>query len=652
MDYGVFDSLFDSVFVVDGELEIKYCNEAAAALVGSSVRRLCRGTRLSAVLHFPDKDLFIMGTGNIGKDEPMAMRELDFKIPGTEKTGKLQVTVQPFESGEGARWTIVAHDVTLEETLHTKYQGELEQKEVYIQELQEAKGQLEEYSKNLEQMVEARTQEVQRANRMLSAIMNSLGQGFLTFDREGKCSNIFTRACEEILETNPSGQVIWDVLKLSGPDLAQMKKWIEIAFAETLPFDSIVELAPTRFAHSRGRFISLNYYSLRNDKSEITSIVLVATDETREREAEQALAKEKQYIAMVLKVLRNRDQFAQYLKAARVMIQSLKQMASQGEAEFDFGEAFRILHTIEGESGLFSAQIVRAAARNCQEVIEPIKRGNVSERESSFKRLIEKLAELELSLDDFIRENREILDVLRIGESRNVEVSVLKLLDFAKSLEDQKCPEPVLRKFREDLLRQPLGTFVRHFDEVAQHVAQSENKMVKRIEFDCDRVKVSPGFYDGLFASMVHIFRNAVDHGIEPPQERVEKGKPELGTIRFFAEYYEPTPTKRWIRIIIEDDGGGIDPKMLRARLANRQGAKDLNGVSDNEVIQSIFLPGFSSRDEVGQFSGRGIGMDAVKVEVDRLGGKVRVESELGRGTKLIIELPDEPIDEPFALSA
>src|SRR5690606_1061623 len=135
-------------------------------------------------------------------------------------SGKLQVTVQPFADQQDKRWIIIMHDVTLEETLHSKYQAELEQ-------VQQANAKLENYSKNLEHMVEERTAEVRTANRMLNAIMNSLGQGFLVFDAKGICSNIFTKACTEILECEPAQKPIWQVLKLKDAELNNFIMWIQ-----------------------------------------------------------------------------------------------------------------------------------------------------------------------------------------------------------------------------------------------------------------------------------------------------------------------------------------------------------------------------------------------------------------------------------------
>lgn len=641
IDYSVFDSLFDSVIVIDQDRKILYCNEAAAALAGSSVRRLTKGVVFSDIYQLSEPDLFPMSGGSIGREESAPMQELSFTVKNSEKTGKLQVTIQPFAEGQGdKRWVMVMHDVTLEETLHVKYQGELEQKEGYIRDLQIAKAQLEDYSANLEKKVEERTVEVRQANRMLNAIMNSLGQGFLVFDAKGICSDIFTRACEDILEGIPAQKPIWEVLKLDQANTDQFKMWMQAVLAESLPFESLADLAPDLFHHSQARHIPLNFYPIRSEEGSITNIVMVATDRTREHQAEEALLKEQQYIQMVLKVIKSRDQFGLFLESAKNLIDKIKSDLNKPEDTFNVAEALRTLHTLEGEAGLFSAATIRQKARDCQEVLEPIKRGDIYDLHELLTELKVQVEQLEQAYGEFLRAHRDLLEILKVGKSRNIEVSVTKLLGFAKMLDESSSLPRLRERFSEDLLKQPISLYIQHFNEIAQHVAQIQGKQLEPVQFNCQNVKIAPGSIDPLIASMVHVFRNAVDHGIEDPATRMEKGKPEAGKIIVEAEKFDHNG-QSWVRLCVKDDGNGIDPVKLREKLVQKYPNDSFQGQTDEQVIQGIFLPGFSSRESVGQFSGRGIGMDAVKTEVVSLGGKIWVESKLGMGTRLVIEFPE-----------
>ncbi|MFB6086878.1 MAG: ATP-binding protein, partial [Haloarculaceae archaeon] len=136
---------------------------------------------------------------------------------------------------------------------------------------------------------------------------------------------------------------------------------------------------------------------------------------------------------------------------------------------------------------------------------------------------------------------------------------------------------------------------------------------------------------------LMHVLRNAVDHGIEPPEVREEKGKPREGQIRLWA-----ARERDHVTITVEDDGGGLDVDRLREK-AIEQGVRDeteLAAMDDSEIYDLIFHPGFSTSEEVTDVSGRGVGMDVVRSTVTRLDGSVSVDSEPDEGTAVTLRLP------------
>lgn len=136
---------------------------------------------------------------------------------------------------------------------------------------------------------------------------------------------------------------------------------------------------------------------------------------------------------------------------------------------------------------------------------------------------------------------------------------------------------------------------------------------------------------------LIHLIRNAVDHGIETPPDRVRIGKPAAGQLVLSAEQQGNR-----ILITLKDDGRGIDPKMLRAVAIQRRvaPASEIDRWSQEQVFDLIFQPGFSTRSSATDVSGRGVGMDVVKSVVERLGGAVRVQSDLDKGTAITLNLP------------
>ena len=640
MDYAIFDGILDSVLIVDETNAIVYANEVAAALCESSVRRLTKGKKLDEVIEFSGDDGAAASSADSGR-EPSPVNEVSFKL-ASGKSGKVQMTVQSFANDQGLKNRIlVLRDVTLEEILHGKYRAELEQKEDVIVQLREAQTELEAYSKNLEQMVEERTKEVKRANQMLNAIMNSLGQGFLVFDENGLCANIYTRACEAVLEKIPDGKHIAQVLNLTGGDEGQFKAWMKAVFAESLPFESLKDLAPRLYRHSQGHHITLDYFAIRADTGAISNLVVVATDKTNEYEASQALERERQFAKMVMKLVTNRRQFGQFLETIDRYLETLRGLKYSPE---EVAEAYRVLHTLEGEAGVFSAMRLRDAAREAQQELEPFRQeghtANPREFGSVMQRLVGCLAKAK---EEFFEQNRVLFKALKLQAERTFEVGETQLHRFFEILKASGVPPEVCTEFYDLMASRPIAEFFGHYNDVMQTIAEKLGKKVAPLQVVGGDIRLNPEKYDHFFGSLIHSFRNALDHGIEPPEEREMVGKPAQGRVTVNCSFTTGKGGSPILRLVIEDDGQGISPQAIRDKMKKNRPKVNWGQPSDHDVIQHIFDPGFSSRNEVGEFSGRGVGMDAIKTEVERLQGRIEVFSEQGVGTRLVIDLPFVP---------
>jgi two-component system chemotaxis sensor kinase CheA len=174
------------------------------------------------------------------------------------------------------------------------------------------------------------------------------------------------------------------------------------------------------------------------------------------------------------------------------------------------------------------------------------------------------------------------------------------------------------------------------FHRIVRDVAAKEEKQVDLLLEGTD-IEIDRNVLQTISESLIHLVRNAISHGIESPGERKAAGKPERGTVRLSARN-----DKDAVSIDIIDDGKGIDPAVIR-RKAVEKGllpADVAAQLSDREAINIIFESGFSSKDEVTDVSGRGVGMDAVKKAVETIGGEVRIQTELGKGSVFTLVLP------------
>ncbi len=183
---------------------------------------------------------------------------------------------------------------------------------------------------------------------------------------------------------------------------------------------------------------------------------------------------------------------------------------------------------------------------------------------------------------------------------------------------------------------QPIKKVFGRFPRVVRDLARSLNKEVDLVlkgeETDLDKNLV-----EALADPLVHLVRNAVDHGVEMPDDRERIGKSRTGTVVLSAEQEGDH-----ILLTISDDGGGMDPEVLR-KIAIDKGVLDADAaarLSDQECFHLIFAPGFSTKEEISDISGRGVGMDVVKTRIVQLNGTVDIDSEKGIGTTLQIKVP------------
>ncbi|MBW9220468.1 chemotaxis protein CheA [Methanothermococcus sp. SCGC AD-155-N22] len=182
----------------------------------------------------------------------------------------------------------------------------------------------------------------------------------------------------------------------------------------------------------------------------------------------------------------------------------------------------------------------------------------------------------------------------------------------------------------------PVSFIFNRFPRTVRDLAKALNKEVELIIEGSD-IELDRTVLDELAEPLTHIIRNAIDHGIEPPEEREKLGKPRKGKLILKA-----VRERNHVLIIVEDDGRGIDPEVIK-RKAIEKGLiteEEAKRMSDQEAINLIFLPGFSTAEKVSDVSGRGVGMDVVKTKIESLGGSVTVYSEKGKGTRVVLQLP------------
>ena len=182
----------------------------------------------------------------------------------------------------------------------------------------------------------------------------------------------------------------------------------------------------------------------------------------------------------------------------------------------------------------------------------------------------------------------------------------------------------------------PVGKVFNKFPRVVRDLARNQNKEIE-LNISGEETELDKSVIEEIGDPLVHLIRNSADHGIESPEERVKAGKPRAGRIDLIASQEGSN-----IVIKVSDDGAGLDVARIREKAVEKKlgTAEEIGRMPDKEVFNFIFHPGFSTAKIVTDVSGRGVGMDVVKTNIEKLKGIIDIESERGKGTAIIIKLP------------
>jgi two-component system, chemotaxis family, sensor kinase CheA len=241
--------------------------------------------------------------------------------------------------------------------------------------------------------------------------------------------------------------------------------------------------------------------------------------------------------------------------------------------------------------------------------------------------LMEQVGELVISRNQINQVSKKLAE--KYANDKDIENLGNTITDIAK----------IISNLQQDVMSVRLQPIEIVFNTLPRLVRDLSRKMGKKIEFHIEgqETEVDRSIIEHLRDPLIHLLRNSVDHGIETPEARTAAGKPETGTVTLTAYQSQDN-----IIIKLKDDGKGIDPAVLRqiAIKKNMGFPEDIAKLSDEEVINFIFAAGFSTAKKITEVSGRGVGLDVVKTNIEVMNGSVSVESRPGEGTTFILSLP------------
>ena len=495
---------------------------------------------------------------------------------------------------------------------------------------------IQEYNQNLEQTVAKRTASIRN-------LLNNAGQGFLSFGYDLYIDEEYSSECIRIFGQEISGLRFTDLIF---PSDDEQRQFMENALLTIMREDDELRrevyfsLLPEELMIN-DRNIHLDYKLIFNLQTEETDrIMIILTDITEQRQLELHMEQERKLLKMVVKVVAYNNDFQEYRSDYRNFCSNTiwELLDSDRPREEIITEIYRQIHTFKG--GFAQLEMINLVEHlhQCESQISATQDEFLKMSRQQVKTYFASLNMLDWMSED-LAQLREILGEQYLEQDNLVVIDEARLIEINQkivaSLSPWECK--LLLPDLKRLMYRPTRELFKSYPDTVARLAERLDKSVLPVEIVGGEIPVDTERYHDFCKTLIHVFRNAVDHGLEPAEERIASGKDEYGTISCEILQNEDS-----IVVIISDDGRGIDGEYLKKR-ALEEGICDQETVAKltpQEALQLIFTDNLSVKDEITDISGRGIGLAAVKEELDKLGGSVEIFSQVGMGTVFTFHLP------------
>ncbi|MDX1452035.1 MAG: 7TM diverse intracellular signaling domain-containing protein, partial [Oleiphilaceae bacterium] len=469
--------------------------------------------------------------------------------------------------------------------------------------------------------------ESEKRRQVVSDLLNNSSQGFIAFGNNLLVEPDFSRACLNFFGSSPEGKQVTELLY--PPEDEGGRTFFKHAISEVLVEDDefrrdmMLSLLPTQF-QVEDHCLEAEYKPLRGAR-----VMMVLTDISNEIKLREQVEQEHRRLTMIVSAVTDqRDVTETIASFRRFLIQACKGYEMSGE------ELYRKVHTFKGLFNQFSFVALPSALHEVEKQLSQCTdKSNIPFNtlwqafDTDMDVIVERLGANFNENQGFVQVSGQTLKELNVLIHQ-----YLADCEHAQHQHALQCLAAKVALLDKVELKEMFTPLLRGTYSLAREQGKSVH-----VAFDGENVMLTRKHYEDFVNSLVHVFRNAVDHGIELPTERTAKGKQETGTITCHYEISGPS-----LVIQISDDGQGIDCDLLREQLRQVRGLDEhsVAALSEDQLLQCIFDDGMTTRDEVTEVSGRGVGLAATRNEVEKLGGSITVSSTPEKGMCITIRLP------------
>jgi len=465
---------------------------------------------------------------------------------------------------------------------------------------------------------------VNQLNSQISDLLNHAKEGYLSFNQDLKCNSGYSQKCLEIFEKNDiEGDDISELLFENSPQNKEIFLKAIKSIYETddeLQKELFISLLPSE-QEINGKIIQLTYESL-DEKN----FMVILKDISEQKKLEKKLKEQERIKNMLLSIATDKEAFLE-------LVGEFEEFLQKPPTSPD--KLLRDLHTFKGNFAQQEMIHIVKALHECENQIKSTKELTVEQITKLSQSLQKDLNIIRKNFNsDFLKEEKTLY--VKESDLENIEQKVSSL-----PVSDEKFQQKIeeilfyLNRFRYIPLKRLLTPYQKYLKDLSEKL----EKPIYPLELPDDNKTVVPKSFKPFTRSLVHLFSNALAHGIEDAETRVALGKDPIGTISCHFQQIQNS-----ILLDISDNGQGIDTDKLVERVV-KNGLKtkeECEKMSEQEKLELIFLDGVSTSDDIDLLKGRGVGMSAILEELNKLDGKVFITSKKNRGSQFEFFLPIE----------
>lgn len=465
------------------------------------------------------------------------------------------------------------------------------------------------YGVKLARVFGAKQAEVDRRNQDLRRVLDNVGQGFFAINRAGEMSTERSAVVTTWFGAGERHAKVWEYLARSNAAFAE---WLRVGWESVIDDVLPIELAITQLPSMlevHGHHYRVEYRPMLV-AGQVSQVLVVISDVTEEVIRGRADEEQKETVAVFEKIMADKSGFVEFFDEADALVHALVDGVHAPDHER------RLLHTLKGNAGLFG---VSSVARRCHDLESDSEGRALSVEEKRVLR--DAWSQVALRLRNLLGERR----------SQRLELEQPEYEAVLSAVVDGAPRAQIAEQIRQ-WMHEPAERRLSRIADNARSLARRLDKSHIEVDVQHHHVRLPTDGWAPFWSSLTHVIRNAIDHGIEPRGERERLGKAARGQLTLST-----TQEHGQLVVEIKDDGRGIDWQALRDR-AERMGVP-----STGDLEALLFVDGLSTKAEVNDISGRGVGMSAVRDAARALGGEIQVTSHASSGTTVRFEFPNGP---------